>query len=198
MPAIATSAPASLPPLPTPPTSDQRYPLVAAREALTGADGQYDVAFTYNARNPDGIMVVFDDHQRCPRPGTAKRAVHDQTIAEWATRLENAGFTNVRTGKCSASGTAPRRIEPITARVMRQGPLDAFRRSVTFEGYGGTCIYEFRAGVTFARYQANDHLGRDIPLAPGTDTHVAIVQTIADYYGFPGPVEVQFAEPGTT
>ena len=180
----------TVPALPEPPALDQRYPYVAAREALDGADGQFSVGC--QDKDPDGVLVLFGDHLRCPRDGSPKRTVHDEIIVEWAARLEAAHFTGVRIVKCGVSAIAPRRVSPITARVASVGTLDEFRHSVTFEGYGGECSFEFKSGYSYAVYQAADHRGRDIPLPPTATTHAAIVTAIATYYDLPGPVEVEF------
>ncbi|MEY9842483.1 hypothetical protein [Streptacidiphilus sp. EB103A] len=178
-------------PLPDPPGPGRRHPMATGWRAMAGAPGSYEV--TFHGERPDGVLVVFDDHLRCPRRGGAARAAHDRTIADWAERLKAAGFTEVRTGTCSASGTAPPRPrQPVTARVTRPGPLGSLNRAVAFTSYTGTCAFELRVGVTYACYQASDHTGRDIPLPAHISTEAAVVRAIADHYDLPGPLDIRF------
>jgi hypothetical protein len=185
------SASDALRPLPTGPIS---YELQAGEIAVAGTGGSPWVTFWSGTTR--GIQVTFDDHRRCPRPRTPAGIAHDRQILEWATSLEKAGFADVRTGRCAALGIAPQVTEPLIARVVRDPHLGALGRTVTFDGYRGTCRFELNSTPASAFYQATGHTGAPIAISRVVRTDVHVVEAIAAYYGFPNPVQVLLDNPG--
>jgi hypothetical protein len=140
------------------------------------------------------IQVVWTQNgsHTLPRAGTAARTRWDTALDAVEGALRGAEFTAIRRNRYCVSAAAVVPDEPqCTARMRRVGPLLAFRREVTFDGYapaaaGGAVVLASHGPSPTSTLIVTDASGAEV--GRGYDSHQHAIEALAHHYGLPMPL----------
>ncbi|MEO3976805.1 hypothetical protein [Streptomyces sp. CAU 1734] len=129
-----------------------------------------------------------------PRRGTNARRQWDSALASAEDALRGSEFTEIRRVRHRVSAVAVMPDEPqCTAWVRRVGPLDAFRRAVTFDGFSPQAVGGEVALASHGPSPTSTLIVTDAAVAEvgrGYASRHDAIEALAHHYGLPMPVAV--------
>jgi hypothetical protein len=171
--------------------------LLAEHTGLSDLDAD-DTSATGYFVSADGwrVQVVWTHNGSLtlPRAGTAARKRWDAALGAVEDAFHGAEFTGIRRNRYCVSAAAVVPDEPqCTARMRRVGPLDAFRREVTFDGYapksaGGAVVLASHGPSPTSTLIVTDAAGAEV--GRGYEDHQDAIESLAHHYGLPMPLAV--------